>query len=551
LALLVTWWLKIERLLWFYYISPLHHILGKDGWMSDKPEFVQIENGEDVSSIKDRLTFIRGQRVLLIWPEEGTALTRKLDLVLIQREAMRRAIRLALVTHDPVVIQHATELNISTFETIGASERGRWKRGRSKVFTNREQRPASEPQAEDLMPVASRVRGENLEGSPLRRLGFRLGIIAFVIGIVGGVAYLVVPGAIVTVTPAEQLVEASVDITADPSLLTNDVDVENAIIPTRILPLEIEDTASIPTTGVQTLDSVLAIGSVVFINRTANEINIPLATIVSTGTGTPIMFRTTLDIILPAGEGQEIEAPIEAMPASSGTMGNVEGNFINVVVGTLEGSISVLNRVPTFGGENRTVNVVTESDRELLLGAMRQQLQSRAYVEMQPQLTATQFIIDESIRITEERADATIFSAEVGDVTDTLTLTMRVTVEAIAVDEQLGQQIVFARMANQIPRGRIIQSDTITYQRGAASVNPDGTIIFTMNGSALVTGQINVGQLQERLAGRTRSNALTYLQNEVDLTETSLPTITISPDWFGRLPILPQRITIVIVEVVP
>src|SRR5262245_53684722 len=118
---------------------------------SERPEFLQLEKGDDVPSVRDRLSFIHGKRVLLIWPEEGTVLTRKLDLVLIQREAMRRAIRLALVTHDPQVIQHASELNISTFETIGASERARWKRGRSKVFTTRWQRPKDEPEPDGLI----------------------------------------------------------------------------------------------------------------------------------------------------------------------------------------------------------------------------------------------------------------------------------------------------------------------------------------------------------------------------------------------------------------
>jgi hypothetical protein len=101
--------------------------------------------------------------VLLIWPEEGKVLPRKLDLVLIQREAMRRGIQLALVTHDPQVVKHADELNISTFETIGSSERARWRRGRTGVFSNRFWRPKKDtPDPEDLMSVASRVRGDNL-----------------------------------------------------------------------------------------------------------------------------------------------------------------------------------------------------------------------------------------------------------------------------------------------------------------------------------------------------------------------------------------------------
>ena len=122
----------------------------------DRPEYIQLDTSDDVTSVRDRLSFHRGNRVLLIWPEDGTVLTRKLDLVLTQREAMRRSIRLALVTHDPQVIQHAQELNISTFETIGSSERAKWRRGRSKVFTTRWQKPQDEPIPADLTEVTSR-----------------------------------------------------------------------------------------------------------------------------------------------------------------------------------------------------------------------------------------------------------------------------------------------------------------------------------------------------------------------------------------------------------
>jgi hypothetical protein len=75
--------------------------------MSSKPDYLQLEPTDDATTVRDRLAFTNGRRILLIWPADGTALTRKLDLVLIQREAMRRAVRVALVTHDPQVIKNA------------------------------------------------------------------------------------------------------------------------------------------------------------------------------------------------------------------------------------------------------------------------------------------------------------------------------------------------------------------------------------------------------------------------------------------------------------
>src|SRR5262245_11648002 len=171
--------------------------------MANKAEFIQLETGDDAGSVRDRLSFIRGQRVLLIWPEEGTILTRKLDLVLIQREAMRRSIRLALVTHDPQAIQHAVELNISTFETIGSSERGRWKRGRSKVFTSRSQRPDDEPIPDDLKEVASRIYAEDSARQRRWRRIQRVLLFAILLALAGGLIYVFLPSATVQLTPAQ------------------------------------------------------------------------------------------------------------------------------------------------------------------------------------------------------------------------------------------------------------------------------------------------------------------------------------------------------------
>jgi hypothetical protein len=512
--------------------------------MTKKAEFVQLEAGEDVASVRDRLSFIRGQRVLVIWPEDGTALTRKLDLVLIQREAMRRAIRVALVTHDPQIIQYASELNISTFETIGASERGRWKRGRGKVFANRFQKPKDEPEPDELMEVASRVR---LPGggaiSKVRRFIVRTLVLALLVGAIGGAAYALIPGAIIIINPAQTRVAVEEEIVADPQAA--DVDIENGIIPATILRTEIEATGTVETTGTRDLADVAATGSVVFINQTNRAVNIPARTTISTSTGTPILFRTTEDAVLDAGVGQQLEVPIEALSGTLGPGGNVESGLINTVVGPLEASVTVRNIAPTSGGENRAMPAVTDEDHERLLGVVRQQLQAQAYTAMQAQVSATQFVVIETLRIVEEREDWMSFSAQPGDIIDTLSLNMRAVVEAVAVDQQFAQQIILAAMSREKPRGREIKPETLNYECcPVVDVSRDGHITLKISGSGLVAGQVNVGQLQERLAGRSTEEALHYLSTEVDLADGSTPQIVVSPDWIGRLPILPIRIDI-------
>src|SRR5690606_24968109 len=73
---------------------------------------IQLEPYDDVVSIRDRLQFVKVRRVLLIFPKHGEVLRRKLDLVLIQREAARRNIQIALLCKNPDVAEHAASINI-------------------------------------------------------------------------------------------------------------------------------------------------------------------------------------------------------------------------------------------------------------------------------------------------------------------------------------------------------------------------------------------------------------------------------------------------------
>ncbi len=516
--------------------------------MPEKPEFIQLEEGDDVPSVRDRLSFHHRKRVLIIWPEQGTVLTRKLDLVLIQRDAIRRGIQLALVTHDPQVIQHASELNISTFETIGASTRARWKRGRTGVFSNRIWRPRKDtPDPEILMPVASRVRAEEEREPLLRRLFTRALLALFVAGLAFALAYVLLPGATIILIPAQSSVEAEVTITADPQ--ARGVDIENAVIPATLLSVTIEETGTIPTSGEQRLADVPAQGTVVFVNQTSSPVSIPVGTTLSTSAGTPILFRTIESVTVPAGTGQQLEVTIEALPNSAGELGNVDSGLINTVVGDLADRVTVRNINPTFGGSSQSLPAVTSEDQERLLAMVRQQLQSRAYLEMLPRLDESQFLILETMVIAEERSDWTTFSAQPGDAADTLTLTMRAIVEAFAINEQFGQQVAFASLARQIPRGRQIAPETITYQRGpVTNVFQNGQATFTLTGSARVVAQIDADLLRERLMGMPLPEAVDYLQRELDLLEATAPQITLTPDWFGRLPLLPFRTSIIIAE---
>lgn len=508
--------------------------------METKPEYVQLETNEDVISVRDRLSFIRGRRVLLIWPETGTALTRKLDLVLVQREAKRRVLQLALVTHDPGVIEHARDLGISTFETIGESERNRWKRGRTRVFLPRQHKPSHNPDPEELMSVASRVRRPRKRISLLRYLLTRIIVLTIVLGVIGGSAYLILPYAEVQITPERELIAVETQIMVDP--LATDIDIDNGVIPATRLTATVQTVSSVPTSGLEQLDDTRSIGIVTFTNQTLQRIEIEAGTIVSTSAGTPIQFRTTLPATVRGGVGERVEVAIEALPAFAGAIGNVEIGMINTVEGALADDLTVRNVSATTGGESRNRAVVTAEDRERLLGITRGQLQALAYDEMQLQLSETQLIVLETIRIAEERDDWTTFSHDTGSVTDTLTLDMRAIVEAFVIDDRFAQRIVFARLSAAKPPSLILQPDSFLYERGSVSVGE--AVMLSASGTAQVSAQIDAALLQEQLAGQDLASVENTIRAYVNLAAGTQPVITVYPEWLPTMPQLPVRIFI-------
>src|SRR5579859_5737137 len=162
-----------------------------------KLQIIQLEPYDDVVSVRDRLSFVSTDRVLLVWPRRGEILKRKLDLVLIQREAARQGARLALITGDPTVIDHAAELNISTFESVRVSQRRRWKRPRSKVFIDRGDRPEDAPDAYELRELTSRLKALSPDQIQLRRTVRRIAVGTLIVFLLV-VVILFVPSAEVT-----------------------------------------------------------------------------------------------------------------------------------------------------------------------------------------------------------------------------------------------------------------------------------------------------------------------------------------------------------------
>ncbi len=508
--------------------------------MQGDSEHLQLEAADTVVTVRERLSRLRGRRVLLISRPDSPLLRRKLDLVLIQREAYRRAIQLALVSADKHIIAHAAALNISCFASVEASESARWKRGRQKRFLPRYHKPSADLQPEDLARIATRIE-DRKRHSPWRSAIERALVLLLLIAVIGAAFYIALPSAVVEVRLAQEDVIAVVDVVADRKAAA--VNLEQGLIPAQTLLQTVETTATIPASGTFWLDSVSAAGVVTFTNLGDSRVIIPATTILGTSAGQPILFETTANVLVPAGVGRSVDATVEAREGYRGSIGNVSAGMINTVFGALAENVSVINLAPLAGGGLRSVKVVAAEDQTHLLESVRIQLQSLAFEIMQTTLSESQVIIIESIRIEEERKEWTRFSADVGTMTSELTLTMRAAVSAIAVDERYGRQVALAKLKSMLPAGKKLIDGSLDYARGPFALGRvDGQVRFTASASAIAAATIDSDALGAELAGLSVGEARRLLASRPELSATDPPVLKLYPKGLQRMPTLAIRI---------
>ena len=506
---------------------------------SDKLHILQLEPYDDTTSIRDRLTFVAANRAVLVWPATTRILQRKLDLLLLQRHAMRQGLWIALVTTDPVVLDHAHDLNISVFPSVHAARRTPWRRPHYKVFAPPARDPAEQA---SLAERVYRLRGE-LPLSPAGRRWrqiVRWGLsVALVVALIAGF-FLIAPRATVTITPASDQIFQTVTIIADPNL--SQIDFAGQRIPAPIIFGEAESHVTMPSTGRDTVTRTPAEGVITLTNTSDAPQVVTATSVVSTNDAPPIRFETLSEVILPPGEAGSVR--IRALPDSAGTLGNVRPGAITRIEGNLSGQVTVTNPHPTTGGSLQEMATVLAEDREAVDSKGTDILKLNAQNTLPYQLPEHQILVSGSITVvpgTERKA----YSAVVGEQAETLRLDLYARVRATTIDTRLAERVAYSALAPQIPPGREVSPDAIHYEityLGAPDANGAIPLEMTVTGYSVVS--IRPDEVRERVTGVNTSEASQRLQRDLLLDPNHPPEIDVWPGWYGQLPLLPVRIEV-------
>lgn len=494
-----------------------------------KTQLLALESHDDIISVKDRMSWAKTPRILLIWPKGERIALRPLDLKMLQRHARSLGASLGLVARDPRVQREAAALGLPVFASPRAAHANDWPPACSPKFSGY-RKPVSALRAmrDTARPTPGRWRGNPI----VRVFFFSLGVLAVLV-----LVALFLPHAEVTLRPETQSRTLTIPVVADPAL---DSVFITGSLPARTVTREIVGSQKIPSTGEVAIPEIEAKGVARFSNLTTSKINLPPGTVVQTLGASSIRFVTTQVAQVPAGVGKTVDVPIQAVDA--GSNGNLETNLIQAVEGPLGLSLSVTNPAPTSGGMDRMVFAPSRADRERLRNILLANLRTQVQEKMLDSLPEGSVIFPgtvAAVAVPEE-----VYDPPVGGMGEALTLTLRVKFSAQYVSgDDLSTLAALARTASleegfsapALPELEVI-GDPFTDETGRTN--------FQLRVEYGVRRALDPRRIIYLVRGRNVELALGRLEEAFVFSDP--PNIKIVPAWWPNLPLVPFRIEVVV-----
>ncbi len=490
-----------------------------------------------------------GDRLLLILPDEADNFAHLPRLKALRRLADDSDVQIGLVTRDKDIKYFAKRARIPVYKSEKAARRRwRWPKPEAPLPPPHKLRPTYLPPPPDAAvelrppaiitkPNATVLWGEakaKPERSWLRGLAY-VGFIALIALAIFGLTIYLLPQATVTLIPARTQVLSSIDLTARTGI--DEPDYLNKLVPARVVQARVEGFDTTPTTGQDDAPVGKATGVVTLINRTPREITVPEGTILRTTFGENVRFRTTEEVKVPPGIGQQVQVPIEAV--EPGLEGNVPALTINEVEGSLNVSLRVSNPSRTEGGTVESVATVTQADKDRLLNQLSAQLQQQAYEELAKNLRSGEYIPPESVQT---YILATTYDRFAGEHADELGLQLQLLARGMAVDMAGAEELAERSLRESAPQDKFLLEETIRTGEPHFTLFGDEFINFSLTASGEVLDPISAGDVRAVLTGAPADIAPQLLEENFDLAVP--PEIKLTPPWMDRLPTLPFRIMV-------
>ena len=492
-----------------------------------KTQIITLESHDDLISVRDKLSWAKTPRILLVWPKYEKVTLRVLDLKVLQRHADSLGAQLGLVTRRAKVRRDAESLGIPVFISTTVAQRNLWpdsvpRSRRVPKAPRRDLRQVRDSVYEKEAPWRTSLLG--------RVLTFTAGVIAVLI-----VAGLFVPRAALTLYPEAQTQSVVIPVAASES--TKVISVTGAI-PAQTLSTTVNATQSLAIISEISVPKSKSKGVARFTNLSQGDVNIPAGTVVSTESST--RFVTLNDTRLPAGIDQFVDVPIEALEA--GVQGNVSADAITTVEGPLGLSISVSNPSAIKGGANSQLIGATDEDRAKLREVVMDNLRRDAESKLRAQIAPADLLLMDTfgvVKIVEEN-----FTPLAGQPGNTLALNMQIEFSARYVLDDDLKKLSLSTLNASVENG--FEPTALPAYKIIADPSTDNSGIshFDLEVTRTLLHQVNEMQVFSIVRGHKPQSIQDELVSSLSLRQK--PEIAITPSWWPWLPLIPFNISVAI-----
>jgi hypothetical protein len=201
--------------------------------------------------------------------------------------------------------------------------------------------------------------------------------------------------------------------------------------------------------------------------------------------------------------------------------------------------VRVTNPGGTVGGGSALAPVVTQADRDNLLAEVLARAEAKAATSLQPNVNAGEWLAPESLQtiITSQA-----FSSFNDEEAQELSLTLRLLVRGVAVDQVVLREVLLETAQQATPeRGKLV-ANTLNAQRVPGATFNGQAVTFTMTVGADYVIPIDPVEVRSAIAGLPPEEAIQLVQARWVLERT--PEIHRDPEWFATLPAIGQRIQV-------
>lgn len=492
-----------------------------------KTQIITLESHDDLISVRDRLSWAKTPRILLVWPKFEKVTLRQVDLKILHKHASRLGAQLGLVTRARQVRADAEALGIPVFESTGEAQRVAWPKMRRRKWRRKKPEHSLREKREQIL--AGR-EAEAWQSHPMTRIA------AFAVGVLSVLAIvaLFIPRAQVSLQSVAKTQAVALAVNASPSVDTVFI---TGSIPAREKRMVVNGVQTITVTGEGIVPQAKARGEVEFRNLTQQAVTIPAGTVVS---AKEIRFVTTKEGEVEAGVGKNISLPIVAL--EGGLAGNVEAETIIAIEGRLGLSLSVTNAEPTAGGRELSSVQASDQDRTRVKNLLTKNLETAAGEKFQDELNSSDVLFENTMESTQILSE--IYDPPPGGVGTKLTLSMQVEFTALYASASDLIELATLALNASLPSGFAPASSAVTVK---PLTNPfldsDGTLRWNIRAEREIVQSFDTMYVTQLVQGLGIKRAQSNLDK--NLPSTSTPEIQLFPAWWRWVPLLPFRIEVV------